>query len=274
MKEVEWARMTAPQLRDIAAKAGALAILPIGALEQHGPHLPVVTDTANAAATALRAARLVCDEIPVAVLPALWLGMSEHHLPFGGTITLDYDTLSKILRCVIRSLKSAGFARLLVVNGHGGNVNPLSVAVRELAVEFAMPIVACTPWMLAEPAMKEILEMDDGIHHACEGETSIMLALMADAVRTDRFDQAFGNQIHPIDEHSGVDRFYSFAERAPVTGTWGDPRGASGEKGEKLLTVETEALVEMIRCQQLWTSPDSVWNANRGQETTQGRLNT
>jgi creatinine amidohydrolase len=77
--EVEWARMTAPDLRAIASREGALAILPAGSLEQHGPHLPVITDTASASAAAIAAARLVANDpnpIPVAVLPGLWLGLS------------------------------------------------------------------------------------------------------------------------------------------------------------------------------------------------------
>ena len=76
------------RLRAIAAREGALAILPAGSLEQHGPHLPVITDTASASAAAVAAARLVANEVPVAVLPGLWLGLSEHHLPFGGTISV------------------------------------------------------------------------------------------------------------------------------------------------------------------------------------------
>lgn len=69
-KEVEWARMTAPDLREIAGKPGALAILPVGSLEQHGPHLPVITDTTSASAAAIRAARLVAEEIPSLSSPA------------------------------------------------------------------------------------------------------------------------------------------------------------------------------------------------------------
>jgi len=151
--EVEWARMTAPELRALAARPHAIAILPVGSLEQHGPHLPVITDTASASAAAIRAARLVSDDTAVAVLPGLWLGMSEHHLPFGGTISVDYEAYHAILRGVVRSLKALGFARLLIVNGHGGNVDPLAVAVRELAVQYAIPIVATTPWFLAPTLM-------------------------------------------------------------------------------------------------------------------------
>ncbi|MEI3855341.1 MULTISPECIES: creatininase family protein [Ensifer] len=270
-KEVEWARMTAPSLREIAGKPGALAILPIGSLEQHGPHLPVITDTASASAAAIRAARLIADEVPVAVLPGLWLGMSEHHLPFGGTITLDYDTLSRVIRCIVRSLKTLGFSRLFIVNGHGGNMDPLAVAVRELAVEFAMPIVATTPWMLAPEEANKIFEVDTGAHHACEGEASVMLAIVADAVKTEMFGQAFGNQQHPVDVPADVSRFYSFAERAPITGTWGDPRSATAEKGERFLDLQAGELVKLIRNDVLWTAPDPVWAPGRGLGTTAGK---
>src|SRR4029078_7308837 len=135
--DVEWARMTAPDLREIAAREGALAILPAGSLEQHGPHLPVITDTASASAAAIAAARLVAsgaDPVPVAVLPGLWLGLSEHHLPFGGTISVDYAAYRAILESIVRSLRALGFARLLIVHGHGGNIHPLAVASRQLAV--------------------------------------------------------------------------------------------------------------------------------------------
>src|ERR1700742_3872475 len=82
--EVEWARMTAPDLRAIAAREGALAMLPAGSLEQQGPHLPVITDTASASAAAIAAARLVANDVPVAVLPGLWLGLIEQYPPLCG----------------------------------------------------------------------------------------------------------------------------------------------------------------------------------------------
>ena len=270
--EVEWARLTAPELREIAGRPGAMAVLPIGSLEQHGPHLPVITDTASASAAAIRAAREIAGDIPVAVLPGLWLGMSEHHLPFGGTITLDYDTLSRVLRCIARSLKALGFARLFIVNGHGGNIDPLAVAARELAVEFDMPIVATLPWGLAPQETAAIFETDSGAHHACEGEASVMLAITPETVRTDKFAEAFANQEHPVDVPDGASRFYSFSERAPISGTWGDPRSATAEKGERFLDLQARELVKLMRSDVLWTRPDPVWAAGRGQGTTEGRL--
>jgi hypothetical protein len=167
--EVEWARMTAPDLRAIAAREGALAILPAGSLEQHGPHLPVITDTASASAAAIAAARLVANDVPVAVPPGLWLGLSEHHLPFGGTISVDYAAYRAILESIVRSLRAISLSRLLIVNGHGGNIDPLAVACRELAVAYDIPIVATTPWFMAREKLAPIFEVDTGAKHACEG---------------------------------------------------------------------------------------------------------
>lgn len=270
--EVEWARMTAPELRAIAARPNALAILPVGSLEQHGPHLPVITDTASAHAAAVRAARLVAADVPVAVLPGLWLGMSEHHLPFGGTISLDYDEYHGIIRGVVRSLKALGFARLLIVNGHGGNVDPLAVAARELAVRFDMPIVATTPWFLAPEEVAAVMESDTGPKHACEGETSVMMAIAGDIVKADKLDEAMQQRPEPVHAPRGFSRFYSFSERAPITGTWGDPRSASRDKGERFLSIQAKALADAIRDGALWSRPDPVWRAGRGQETTAGKV--
>jgi creatinine amidohydrolase len=270
--EVEWARMTAPELRAIAAREGALAILPAGSLEQHGPHLPVITDTASASAASVAAARLVASDVPVAVLPGLWLGLSEHHLPFGGTISVDYAAYRAILESIVRSLRAIGFARLLIVNGHGGNIDPLAVASRELAVAYDFPIVATTPWFLARDKIAAIFESDTAPKHACEGETSVMMAIAGDIVKTDKLDEAMQQAPAPVHPPAGFSRFYSFSERAPVTGTWGDPRSATAEKGARFLAVQAEALAEAIRDKVLWSRPDPVWRRGRGQETTAGAV--
>jgi creatinine amidohydrolase len=270
--EVEWARMTAPDLRAIAAREGALAILPAGSLEQHGPHLPVITDTVSASAAAIAAARLVAAEaVPVAVLPGLWLGLSEHHLPFGGTISVDYAAYRAILESIVRSLRALGFSRLLIVNGHGGNVDPLAVASRELAVQYDMPIIATTPWFLKPDKIAAIFESDTAPRHACEGETSVMMAIAGDIVKADKLDEAMQQAPAPVKLPPGFSRFYSFSERAPVTGTWGDPRTATAEKCKRFLAVHAEALAEAIRDTALWTRPDPVWRPGRGQQTTAGK---
>lgn len=254
--EVRWERHTGPELKALAER-GALPVLPIGSLEQHGPHLPVWTDSHAAHAMSVAAAKLATD-IPAIVLPPLWTGLSEHHLPFGGTITIDHATLHALLRCVVRSLQAQGFTRLLIVNGHGGNIDPLAVSVRELSHEFGMPVVTTT-WPSVAPAeIAATLTTQSGVMHACEGETSVWLALEPDQVREDKLDEAAGGnagtQVRP-----GFSRFYSFAERAPRTGVKGDPRAATAEKGQAIIEAVAKNLAAAMKDPVLWTKPEQVW---------------
>ena len=264
--EVDWTRLTGPDIRALAERGDALAILPVGSLEQHGPHLPVITDSRTAWEVSIRAARLAAPEVPVLVLPAMWTGMSEHHLPFGGTITLDYAAFSGVIRGVARSLKALGFGRLLVVNGHGGNIEPLAVAVRELAHEFAMPVVACTPWMIPAAAAKvaALMESAKKVQHACEAETSVMMAMTPDLVRADQFEAAVRQAPPLIESPDGFSRFYAFSERAPATGVRGDPRPASAAKGEQMLDAMAEAVAAALGDANLWRRPDAVFAERRG----------
>jgi creatinine amidohydrolase len=254
--EVQWERMTGPELKALAAR-GALPILPVGSLEQHGPHLPVWTDSFIAHALAVAAARRATD-IPAVVLPPMWLGLSEHHLPFNGTITLDFTAFHGVIRGVARSLKAQGWGRLLILNGHGGNIEPLAVSVRELAHELSMPIVA-TSWPSVAPAeIAAALTTQAAIHHACEGETSLWLALDPAQVRAYRVEEAAGGNAG-VQAPAGYSRFYSFAERAPRTGVRGDPRAATAEKGQAMIEAVATRLAAALRDPALWTRPDPVW---------------
>ncbi len=196
--------------------------------------------------------------------------MSEHHLPFGGTISLNFDELRGVLSGVVRSLRANGFARLLVVNGHGGNVEPLAVAARELAHDYGLPVVACTPWYLTRSRVAEIAETAEVPAHACEGETSVMMAIAPDLVRTDKLEDAVRQRPAPVPTYEGLSRFWSFSERAPVTGVRGDPRPATAEKGERFLHVQAEALAAAMRDKPMWRKPDPVWSAGRGLGNTAG----
>jgi creatinine amidohydrolase len=267
--EVDWTRLTGPEIRALAGRGNALAVLPVGSLEQHGPHLPVITDTRTAWEISIRAARLAVDT-PVLVLPGMWTGMSEHHLPFGGTISLNFAEFRGVLSGVARSLRAIGFARLLIVNGHGGNIDPLAVAVREIAVEQEMPVVAVTPWSVAAKEVAALMVSADHPQHACEAETSVMLAMEPGLVRTERFEEATRQAPPAIDGRAGYSRFWSFSERAPATGVRGDPRPATAEKGERMLDAMAAALAEAFADKQLWRKPDPVWTPGRGQGNTAG----
>lgn len=259
--DVRWERLTAPELKELAAR-NALPVLPVGSLEQHGPHLPVWTDSHAAHALSVRAAEQATD-IPAVVLPPMWMGLSEHHFPFGGTVSLDYATFHAVLRCVVRSLRADGFGRLFIVNGHGGNIEPLAVSARELAHEFGVPVVATT-WPQAAPAeVAATLTAQPGIQHACEGETSLWLALDPAQVRRDRIAEAAPPNTPPESPPPGASRFWSFAERAPRTGVRGDPRAATAEKGERIAAAVSAGLARMMRDPLLWRAPDPVWNPGR-----------
>lgn len=253
--------MTAPELKGLARR-GALPVLPVGSLEQHGPHLPVWTDSAIAHAMCLGAASRATD-IPAVVLPPMWMGLSEHHFPFGGTVSLDCPTFHAVLRCVVRSLRACGFSRLLVVNGHGGNIEPLGVSARELAHEFAIPVAVTTWPMVAPEAIRAALATQTQVMHACEAETSVWLALDAAQVRADKLEEAFGNTAG-VSAPPGFARFHSFEERAGRTGVRGDPRAASAEKGRAILAAVADGLARAMRDPALWTAPDDVWAGGRG----------
>ncbi|MFC0408526.1 creatininase family protein [Roseomonas elaeocarpi] len=267
-RDVEWAHLTGPEIREVAADPAAIAILPVGSLEQHGPHLPVFTDTRSASEAAIRAARLLDGTPPALVLPGMWTGMSEHHLPFGGTISLNYAEFHGVLRGVTRSLRALGFRRLLMVNGHGGNIDPLAVSARELAHEFGLAVVATTPWASTTERIAPLLERQRNVQHACEAETSLMMRMTPALVRRDRLEDAVQQAPAPREGRPGYSRFWSFSERAPVTGTRGDPRAGTPEKGEAILQILAEELAAAIRDPALWHAPDDVWAPGRGQGPT------
>lgn len=258
--ETRWERMTAPELRALAAR-DAVVVLPVASLEQHGPHLPVWTDSFIGHAVAVRGAELAAD-VPAVVLPPMWMGLSEHHFPFGGTVSLDYATFAGVLRCVTRSILADGFARLLLLNSHGGNIEPLAVSARELAHEFGIPVVTTTITRLAPEAVKAALTTQPGMQHACEAETSLWLHLDAAQVRQAEVAGSVSPGGFAAGEQAAT-RFWSFAERAPVTGVRGDPRAATAAKGAAMFEAMAEGLAAMLRDAAIWQAPDPVWRRGR-----------
>ena len=168
MIEVEWSRLKAHELRDLANRK-AVVILPVAAIEQHGPHLPVMTDTRIGGEVAARAARTAFDKRPTIVAPVVWSGLSEHHMPYGGTLTLDLDTFLGVLRCLIRSVTRHGFTDVLISNSHGGNIRASEVAADQLAQETGATIVSTTYASEAKTAIGSILDDQPGVMHAWRG---------------------------------------------------------------------------------------------------------
>jgi creatinine amidohydrolase len=255
MAEIEWRRLRAEQLRELA-KRDAIVILPVGSIEQHGPHLPVEVDSQLGEQVALRTARLLAARgVPVAVLPNMWTGVSEHHMSFGGTITLDFPTFSAVIEQIIRSVVRHGFRRVVLLNGHGGNENGLRVIADELTPKLKIPIVEFTYWYAAAEAIGAILETQTGLMHACEAETAMMMETHPELVAEDRIPLAKANRTPDIsDIATGVYRWRAIGAMSS-TGVIGNPEAASREKGARLFAAIAETLAAKLGNPELWALP-------------------
>ncbi|WP_338704216.1 creatininase family protein (plasmid) [Streptomyces sp. Q6] len=245
MSEVLWNRLTAAELRALAAR-DAVVLLPIGATEQHGPHLPTGVDDFLAAEVCRRAAVLAAEHTGVVVTPSVPTGLSEHHMAFGGTLTLTLPTLHALLRDICRSVIRAGFSRILIVNGHGGNMTGLNALTTELTTELSTPIAFASYFGAGREVVREALETQDGLMHACEGETSMMMAAHPDLIRSQNLVEAHGPRITlPAESTEPVYMAVSF-DRITKSGVAGDARVATAEKGERMLSGCASALADII----------------------------
>jgi len=254
MVEVEWARLKAHELRALAEK-DAVVILPVASIEQHGPHLPIMTDTRIGQEVACRAARKAYDQRPTIVTPVVWHGLSEHHMPFGGTLILSHETFRMVLRDLIVSLTRHGFRDVLISNSHGGNIIPMKQIADELSGQLDATIVATTYPMEAAPAIKEILEDQPNLGHACEAETSMMMAVEPDLVDTSDLaslntDRGTGF----LDAGVASYRWRPFTHMT-ANGVAGFPEKSTVEKGEALLEASAEALAALITDPETWAPP-------------------
>jgi creatinine amidohydrolase len=249
MPEVEWANLKASDVRRLGQQ-NAIAIIPIGSIEQHGPHLPVQVDTLLVSEVARRTARLVADKLPIVVLPTIWSGLAEHHMSLGGTLTLDLATFFGLVRGIVRSVARNGLSKILLLNGHGGNMTALNALVGELSVEMSLPIALATYWIPAQQEFAEILEKQVSVAHACEAETSMLLALRPDLVVMTELER-----VNPPSEWGGgasdVYVWQSVSDWSP-SGVAGVPNAASAEKGEKLLDAAAKALADRLRDGRIW----------------------
>jgi creatinine amidohydrolase len=159
-----------------------VAILPIGAVEQHGPHLPVRVDAAINAGILARAVALMPPDLPVLVMPALPIGKSNEHLAFPGTLTLPYDLLARLWFEVAKSAWRAGVRRIILFNSHGGQPQVMEIVCRELRVELGMFAVGASWFRTIDSSdLYSPGELKHGIHGG-EAETSVMLHLHPDLV--------------------------------------------------------------------------------------------
>jgi creatinine amidohydrolase len=248
--------MTAPDIR-AAVQDNAVIIVPLGATEQHGPHLPTQVDWRSAYEISLRAARLMAGRQRALVTPAIPFGMSEHHMSLGGTLTLDFATMAAVVGCVVRSAARHGFSRIFVLNGHGGNIAALETIVTELTIELKLPIAGGTYWYIAADSIRAILTKQTQLLHACEAETSILQALSPEIVKP-LDDTMHGAHVPGMSSIAGVNpgvfRWQQLKTRSGI-GILGDARAATPEKGHRLLDAISKDVADALADQRLWDAP-------------------
>jgi creatinine amidohydrolase len=166
--------------------AGWIAVLPVAAVEQHGPHLPLGVDGHIAELYVAKARELMSASLPVTFLPLQWIGKSDEHLEFPGTLSLSTEAVLRAWTELGESVHRAGVKKLVLVSAHGGNNSILDLIVRDLRVRLKMLAVA-TSWHRFgyPPNLFTDVERIHGIH-AGDIETSLMLAGRADLVRRDK----------------------------------------------------------------------------------------
>lgn len=234
-----------PELAAALRRGQDTAVVPLGATEQHGPHLPFATDTWIADALAAR----LCAQVPEAVrLPALPFGCSAEHDAFPGTLSLRWETLRALLLDLVGALARHGFRRVLVFSAHGGNdallrdeAAALRAAGRPAAVLVVSGIDALTRRWHRAAAAHGVPPATAGLH-AGEFETSILLGLRPDAVRRRRLGA--GHRPRAGDAHG---LFYPDLRRAAADGVVGDPRRAAPTRAAAYLDAWSEALVAHYR---------------------------
>ena len=242
-KNVHWQELLRHELLATLTQ-DPVVIVPVGSIEQHGPHCPQDVDISIPFHLAIQSAAAI-DEFPVIVAPPVSLGFTHYNMGEVGTITLSLETFIDVLCDVSRSLWANGFHRLILLNGHGGNEQPTWAAAVKLAEEDIWP-VALTYWNMAPEELRAWSESDAGsIGHGGEWETSLQLYLrpnlvdMSRAVK-DEWRLKFGTE---------VGRYAMFPERRRemAHGVMGDPFVASAAKGERLFSILLERLVALCR---------------------------
>lgn len=237
---------------DFAAldRARTVAILPVAAVEQHGPHLPVGTDAMIAAGILSQAMPLVPQDLPVLVLPTMAVGKSNEHQDFPGTLTLSAETLGRMLTEVGESVTRAGLRKLMLFNSHGGQPQVLDIVAQDLRARLGMAVVVVNVWRLMDRAAAfPARERAVGIHGGGL-ETALMLHLRPELVRRDQirdFPSAADElaKSFPLLAGEGRLNFAWQAQDLNPAGAVGDARLGTAEIGARLVDQAARAVVAL-----------------------------
>jgi creatinine amidohydrolase len=246
-----WQDMTTAEFAALD-HARVIALLPVAAIEQHGPHLPVAVDATINHGVLARAVELMPADLPVTILPALPIGKSDEHGAFPGTLSLSAETVIRLWSEVGDSVARAGIRKLVLFNSHGGQPQILDVVAGGLRARHGMLAVAVNYYRLLDAqGMFPPEELQHGIH-AGAVETSIMLHLAPDLVRRDlaaKSPSLSQEMMRDFRHLSPIGRAAPFAWQTQdlnPTGVCGDPTLADAEHGRRLVEQAAVKLVEIL----------------------------
>jgi creatinine amidohydrolase len=250
-----WCEMTSADFAQVDPERW-VAVLPVGAVEQHGPHLPLMVDAAINIGLLDRALARTPAELPVTTLPTMWVGRSEEHVDYPGTLTFTAETLRRQWYELGSSVARAGVRKLLIFNSHGGQIQVVQIVARQLRIDHGMFTAAVSWPQLGLPdGLIDAAERRHGIH-AGEVETSLMLALHPEHVRMSEADDfapltARAEADFPILMGLGAAGFGWQAQDLHAAGAAGDATRADAATGEAVLDHVAGRLValfeEMVR---------------------------
>ena len=237
------ANLTSSMVTDLPKEM--VVVVPVASLEQHSLHLPLFTDSMLLEESVQRLEeRMPWD---VLALPVMWLGYSQHHIEYSGTVSAGSETHLNVMMDIVLSMLGHGFRRILILNSHGGNQANIAVLLQRLMEsEEDAEILAATLYSpeSTEKAVKRILEAgEEGSGHAGETETSMMLAMAPNLVREDRM-HADGEEARP--RLKGVATYRRMHLRTRHGGV-GDPASATAKKGERLFKAIVNGLEETVK---------------------------
>lgn len=242
---VELENLTWPDVESAIENGTRTAVVAVGSIEQHGPHLPLVMDTLAGDELARRIAEQLGDAIAA---PTIRPGCSGHHMDFPGTITIPASVLMDLIRSYCRSLDEHGFEHVVLVPTHGGNFAPVNTVAPEVAREIDANLIALADvddlMELMNEGLREAgVDYQEPVIHAGAAETAIVLAVNEGLVRTDAME--LGHEGDVSVSRLLSDGFAAITE----TGVLGDPREGTAEAGDRILERVTEAYVDRIEAE-------------------------
>ena len=244
----EFEYLSWPEVKNISKDIRSTIIWPFGAVEQHGPHLPLGTDSIFVDEIICEVLKLIPSDKPIKKLPTQYLGFSPEHKGFDGTISLSSQLITSMIKEVGVQLSDMGFKRLILINAHGGQISLLNTAARELRSSAPnLSVFPCFLWSGVD-GLSELLtkkEVENGLH-ASLAETSLMMSLKSELVGDERPCEGIQSQIPEGWSLEGNAPMAWFTEDLSKSGVIGDSKGSTIELGKRIKNLLVDHWYKLI----------------------------